>query len=161
MNTEMLRGFGRFCGIALLVCAALVAMASWADGLSVQAQYAGTKSDTLKLGLYTEGAEVVAVVNMVTPANQRISIAFNKSEFAQFIGLVQKAAQMHSDQWQVAGSYTETQTKSPSHIIVYGGPGVQLSLTDPSIGAWSLTLQAGDVAGVLTVLGQMGERVTE
>ena len=161
MTSETLRGFVRFCGIGLAACAVLVATASRADGVTMLAQYTGAKNDTIKVALYTEGAEVVGLVNMVTPANQRISIAFKKKELAKFIGLVQQAAQINSDQWQAAGSYTETQTKSPSHIMVYGGPGLQMSLTDPSIGVWSFTLQAADVAGFLAVLNQMEDKVVE
>ena len=94
MTIGKLRGFVRLCGIALAACSVLVATAAQADGLSIVAQYTGTKSDTLKVALYTEGDEVVGVVNMVTPANQRISIAFKKSELAKFIALVQQASQI-------------------------------------------------------------------
>jgi hypothetical protein len=162
MTTDTLRRWSRSFGIALLLlCAVFMATASGADGVSILGQYSGTKSDTLKLALYSEGDQTVGLVNMVTPTNQRISVTFKKSELTQFTALVQKAAAIQSEQWQLAGSYTETETNSPSHIVVYGGPGLQLSLTDPSIGAWSLTVKPEDVAGVLEVLKEMGEKVTE
>ena len=154
---------GRIGAMALAGVALLVAVSAQADGgsLNIVGQYSGGKNDTLKLSTYTEGTTVVGLVTLVTPANARISIAFNRSEFAQFIELMQKAVQIHSDHWQLAGTFSETGTKSPSHAIVYGGAGIQLVVVDPSVAAWSLTVQPQDVQNILVNLNQMVGQLTE
>ena len=95
----------------------------------------------MQVAVYTEGDETVGLVGIKGTDGKHVSITFDKQQMLTFIALVQKARAIQSDGWVEAGSFSETETSSPSHIVVYGGPSLQFSLTDPSIGSynWSTT----------------------
>ena len=129
-----------------------------ADGLEKLATFSNGGQE-LTVAIYTEDDQTVGLVGIKATDGKRVSITFNNKEMQTFIALVQKARGMDSDKWAEAGSFSETETSSPSHIVVYGGPSLQFSLTDPSIGGYSYTLDTGDIAGFADALAQAEQRV--
>jgi hypothetical protein len=157
---DIQRGSGRW-GLPACLLAAVLSVAPLLAGAPAQAAgnlvvvSAFTNSgEELDVATYTEGSQTVGLVGMKGANDLRVSITFNKKELATFIALVQRAIEIRSDGWKQAGSFSETETKSPSHIIVYGGPSLQFSLSDPSVGSLDFTLNAGDISGFVAALNQ-------
>lgn len=126
---------------------------AYSDGLEVLSRFSNG-SEEMQVAVYTEGDETVGLVGIKGTDGKHVSITFDKQQMATFIALVQKARAIQSDGWVEAGSYSETETSSPSHIVVYGGPSLQFSLTDPSIGSYNFTLGKGDISGFADGLDQ-------
>lgn len=146
---------------AVGLAVAFTAVPAKADGLQVLSTFNDGNNDQLAVAIYTEGTETVGLVGMITASNQHISITFDKKEMDTFIGIVRQAQGIDSDQWRQAGSFDETGTKSPSHIVVYGGPALQFSLTDPSVGSANFTLNKSDISGFIQALDDAEGKITE
>lgn len=140
-------------GLLMAALGLLLPLPAYADGLERLATFSNG-GEELAVAIYTEGDETVGLVGIKGTDGKRVSITFNKQEMLTFIALVQRAQAIDSDKWAEAGSFSETQTSSPSHIVVYGGPSMQFSLTDPSIGGYNFTLLSSDIAGFVEALQQ-------
>lgn len=135
----------------------LVPVQAYSDGLEILSRFSNGGED-MQVAVYTEGDETVGLVGIRGGDGKHVSITFNKQEMTDFIALVQRAQAIQSDSWVEAGSFSETQTSSPSHIVVYGGTSVQFSLTDPSIGSYNFVLVKSDIPGFLAGLNQADGR---
>jgi hypothetical protein len=131
----------------------LLPVQAYSDGLEILSRFSNG-GEEMQVAVYTEGDETVGLVGIRGTDGKHVSITFNKQEMITFIALVQKAKAIQSDNWVEAGSFSESQTSSPSHIVVYGGPSLQFALTDPSIGGYNFTLATGDTAGFADALNQ-------
>jgi len=131
----------------------LVPVQASADGLEILSRF-NAGGEELEIAVYTEGDQTVGLVGIKGTDGKHVSITFDKKEMVTFMALVQKARAIQSDGWVEAGSFSETETSSPSHIVLYGGPSVQFALTDPSIGGYNFTLDKGDIAGFADGLEQ-------
>ncbi len=131
----------------------LLPLQAYSDGLEILSRFSNG-GEEMQVAVYTEGDETVGLVGIRGTDGKHVSITFNKPQMATFIALVQKAQAIQSDSWVEAGSFSETQTSSPSHIVVYGGTSVQFSLTDPSIGSYNFVLTKSDISAFTDALTQ-------
>ena len=131
----------------------LLPLQAYSDGLEILSRFSNG-GEEMQVAVYTEGDETVGLVGIRGTDHKHVSITFDKTEMLTFIGLVQKAGAIQSGNWVEVGSFDESQTSSPSHIVVYGGTSVQFSLTDPSIGSYNFVLDKGDIAGFMAALTQ-------
>jgi len=156
-HTEHKSGLWRLAGwmlVAAFVTAPLLVTSSASAGnLAILSSF-NNDGEELDVATYTEGDQIVGLLGMKGPTGLRISITFDKKKLAAFIDMVQRAYDFDFIGWKEAGSYTETDTKSPSHIVVYGGPSLRFSLTDPSVGSLDFTLNPADVAAFQATLNQ-------
>jgi len=134
-----------------------------ADGLEIVSSFTGGDAQ-LKVAVYTEGSQTVGLIGTWAPNPQggqlKVSFTFSKPEMDTFIALVQKALQIHSDQWQQVGSMDETGTTSPSHVGVYGGPSLQFAVTDPSKGSVTIVLASSDETALVDALNTAEGRLS-
>jgi len=135
----------------------LASVQAYSDGLEILSRF-NAGGEELEVAVYTEGDQTVGLVGIKGTDGKHVSITFDKKEMLTFIALIQKARAIQSDNWAEAGSFSETETSSPSHIVVYGGPSLQFSLADPSIGSYNYTLDKGDIAGFADGLNQAEDR---
>jgi hypothetical protein len=150
-----MRTLSRFLAILFLLTAA----PAYAEGslLSV-----GTYSDgtvTVNLDTYTDGPKIVSLVGMKGNSIS-ISYAFDKAEWPKFLRLWTSAKAMTGSDYKTAGSIIEVGSSAQCVISLAGGPGVRITIVDPTVGALVYVVPPGSEDDFDAKLRQIGDAAT-
>lgn len=142
----------------IVLCLTLFASApALADGLQNVGTYHDGNSEFV-IDSYSKGAVTVGLIGL-DDNNLKVSYAFDKTDWPAFYRLWQKARAMSSDKLQTAGSVTETGSATLCIVALAGGPGIRITIVDPTRGAVTVLLQPSDVdafeANLLSVAGTL------
>lgn len=129
-----------------------------AQGLEIQKVFfnGGSKVQVAK---YTENGEVVVVLNLRTP--QSVSFSCHRPLLHKIIDLWEEGLKVKSAKWEYVGALTEVGTTNPSHLVFYGGKGMQLALVDPSVGAVAFTFLDSDKDAFVAALRAVEPQISE
>jgi hypothetical protein len=128
--------------LAVMVAAPSAALAE--DKFDAIAQFRSGNAG-ISLAVFTHGTEIVGVIGLDN-GGARVAYAFHGEEWVTFSNLIETAMRQGSERWAKVGGMSETDTSSPSELIIYSGPQVQLIVIDPSKGANVFKLQKSDFA---------------
>jgi hypothetical protein len=141
--------------LALLLAAPSAALAE--DKLDTIASFQSGRS-SINLAVFTRGPEIVGVI-AVAIGDSRVAFAFHADDWATFSNLIDTAMRRNGERWAKVGGMSESGTSSPSELIVYSGPQVQLIVIDPSDGANVFKLQKSDFSAWRAAARTIGERL--
>ncbi len=100
----------------------------------------GTK---LELVIFSQQEKLAGLVGIA--ADKRNSYGLSHSDSLALVELLKPVERSASVKWRYLGAMTETDTKSPSHLVIYAGPTVKVIIIDPSIGINSFDLDWDDL----------------
>lgn len=101
-----------------------------------------SKGVQFKVSEYTENGQKAGVLT-TNAGEQKVSAAFESSDWSRFADLWRKARQVDSPSWQMVGYYKEVGTKDPTLLIVVAGPSVRMILIETNEMS-TFDLQPGD-----------------
>jgi hypothetical protein len=104
----------------------------------------------IQVATFTQGSETVGLLGI--RAGNRVSFSSRRGMWRDILALLEQAARVQDTRWRFVGALTETDTTNPSHLVVYGGPALQIILMDPSVGARAFTFKEGDRAALAEAL---------
>lgn len=99
----------------------------------------------LMLATYTTDTDVVSLLG-IAHQEHKVSYGFRGTDWEQMRSLVQKAATVQTKKWLEEGSMAETDTTSPSHLLIYvNDTTIQFVISDPTTGTNNFMLPRSDV----------------
>jgi hypothetical protein len=108
---------------------------------------------------YNDDGKIVALIGMKSDGTT-ISFAFDKAEWPKLLTLWRSARAMTGSSYATAGSLTEVGSSARCVITLAGGPGVRMTVVDPTAAAFAIVVQPSDADGFENSLRQIGEAAT-
>jgi len=113
----------------------------------------------VNLDTYTDGPQVVALIGM-KGSGTSISFAFDQAEWPKLRNLWNAARAKSGGTYQTAGSLKEVGSTAQCVITLAGGPGVRMTIVDPTAGALTYVVQPSDQSDFESKLSQVGNAAT-